>query len=72
MRRLIVLAVLACAGCADQHALPETHAGDPTWQLNKGRWELGVNDLTTPPDGATQAGPPAEQATHLLSRSAAQ
>ena len=72
MRRLIVFAVLACAGCADQHALPETHASDPTWQLNKGRWELGVNDLTVPPDAAAPAAPPVEQATLPLPRSAAQ
>ena len=72
MRRLIVLAVLACAGCADQHALPETHASDPTWQLNKGRWELGVNGLTVPPDAAAPAAPSAEQTTPLLPRSAVQ
>lgn len=50
MRRLIVLALFVCAACADPHALPETHSRDPTWQLNKGRWELGVSDLTAPAD----------------------
>lgn len=55
--RLLVLAItLSCAACADDHALPTTSDSDPTWQLNKGRWELGVNDLTTAPDAPATPG----------------
>ncbi len=50
MRLLALMAVLACAACADDHALPATSDSDPTWQLNKGHWELGGNELTTAPD----------------------
>ena len=50
MRRLLLFTVLACAACADSHALPYTAAGDPVWPLNAGRWNASPNDLTAPPD----------------------
>lgn len=60
MRCIILVAVLACAACADSHALPETASSDPVWQLNPDKWSAGVNDLTTPPDvPAAAASPPA-------------
>lgn len=51
LRSIALLAVLACSACANSgHALPETSANDPVWQLNIGKWTLGVNDLRVPPD----------------------
>jgi hypothetical protein len=52
MRTLAIVLLLGCAACADKHALPETSSNDPMWQLNVGKWLLGVNDLKTPPPDA--------------------
>lgn len=55
MRVLVLLFVLGCAGCADSRALPETSSSDPVWQLNPGKWTLGVNDLRVPQDASADA-----------------
>ena len=63
LRSIAFLAVLACSACANSggHALPETSFNDPVWQLNVGKWTLGVNDLRVPPDAPT--GPAMAQTT---------
>jgi len=62
LRSVAILALFALAACANSgHALPETSANDPVWQLNPGKWTLGVNDLRVPPDAPR--GPAVAQAT---------
>jgi len=68
MPHRVTLAVLALllAGCGNKTVpLPAVKDDDPVAQLNPGRWQATVNDLTAPPgDGAPRRLPAPVPVSH--------